>query len=197
MELPDGYHPVPHGKLANVQTFLEMRQKPPVRPCPDDPTWRLERFDPPDLDRYRALFHRVGDEYLWAGRLLMPEAELERFLRDPRVEVYVLVTARGDEGLLDLDFRVPGECEISLFGVAAPLLATGAGRWLMNRALEIAWSHPIERFWLHTCTLDHPNALAFYQRTGFKPYQRKVEIYDDPRYLGLTRSDAAPDVPIL
>jgi GNAT superfamily N-acetyltransferase len=195
--LPDGYHPVPRGKLANVQTFLEMRRKPPLRPVSAEASWRIERFDGTDLHRYRTLFHLVGDEYLWAGRLLMPETELRAFLRDPRVEVYVLVTDRGDEGLLDLDFRIDRECEISLFGVAPALIKSRAGRYLMNHALETAWSHPIERFWLHTCTLDHPNALAFYRRTGFVPYERKVEVYDDPRSLKLTRSDAAPLVPIL
>lgn len=174
-----------------------MRRKAPLRPCPHERDWRLERFDAPDLVRYRALFHRVGDEHLWAARLLMSEAQLEELLTDRRAEVYILVTARGDEGLLELDFRLPGECEIGLFGVAAPLIRTGAGRWLMNHALRIAWSQPIERFWLHTCTLDHPNALEFYRRTGFTPYARKVEVFDDPRYLGLTRRDAAPEVPIL
>jgi GNAT superfamily N-acetyltransferase len=197
MELADGYHAVPHGKLANVQTFLEMRAKPAPRPSPANASWRLERFDRPDLERYRAVFHRVGDEYLWAGRLLMPEAQLGRFLTDPSIEVYVLRTERGDEGLLELDFRVAGECELSLFGVAPALVSTGAGRWLMNHALEIAWSRRIDRFWLHTCSLDHPNALAFYRRTGFVPYERKIEVYDDPRYLGLTRTDAAARVPIL
>ncbi len=174
-----------------------MRAKPALRPAPQESSWRLERFAGSDLERYRALFHRVGDDYLWAGRLLMPEAELRRFLSDPHVEVYILATPRGDEGLLDLDFRVEGECEISLFGVAPALISTGAGRWLMNHALEIAWSYQIERFWVHTCTLDHPNALDFYQRTGFTPYERKVEVYDDPRYLGITRRDAAPRVPLL
>ncbi len=67
----------------------------------------------------------------------------------------------------------------------------------MNQGLEIAWSHAIKRLWLHTCTLDHPSALAFYQRTGFTPYERRVEVYDDPRALGLTRADAASQVPIL
>ena len=188
---------MPHGKLANVQTFLEMRSKPSLRPAPHETSWRLERFSETDLRRYRDIFHLVGDEYLWAGRLLMPEAELLHFLSDPRVEVYVLVTSRGDEGLLDLDFRIDGECEVSLFGVAPSLVATGAGRWFMNQGLEIAWSHAIKRFWLHTCTLDHPSALAFYQRTGFTPYERRVEVYDDPRALGLTRADAASQVPIL
>lgn len=177
--------------------FLEMRDKPTLRAAPREASWRLERFAGSDLRRYRDLFHLVGDDYLWAGRLLLPQSELFHFLTDPRVEVYILVTDRGDEGLLDLDFRVDGECEISLFGVAPSLVGTGAGRWLMNHALDIAWSHRIERFWLHTCTLDHPNALAFYQRTGFTPYERRIEVYDDPRALGLTRPDAAPQVPIL
>ncbi len=188
---------MPRGKLAAVQTFLEMRQKPPLRLGPNESTWRLEGLDGSDLGRYRTLFHRVGDDYLWAARLLLPEADLARLLRHPLVEVYALVTSRGDEGLLELDFRVDKECEIGLFGVAPSLIATGAGRWLMNHALDIAWSNPIERFWLHTCTLDHSNALGFYERSGFKPYERKVEIYDDPRFLGLTRADAAPHVPIL
>ena len=150
----------------------------------------------PDLRRYRTLLHRVGDDYLWAARLAMADAQLESFLCDPRVEAYLLSTEHGDEGVLELDFRVDRECELSLFGVAARLVNTGAGRWLMNRGIEIAWSHPIERFWLHTCTLDHPNALTFYRRSGFVPFKREVEIYDDPRVLGITSKEAAPSVPI-
>lgn len=197
MDLPDGYHAVPRGKLANVQTFLEMRAKPALRPSPEMPSSRLERLGTGGVPRYRALFHRVGDEYLWASRLVAPDAQLEASLNDERLELYALTVGGHDEGILELDFRVAGECELGLFGVSVPLLQTGAGRWLINRGIEIAWSHPIERFWLHTCTLDHPNALAFYKRTGFTPYERKVEIYDDPRYLGVTRADAAPHVPIL
>ncbi len=196
MILSDGYHSIARGKLADVQTFLEMRAKPALRPSPDGP-WQLERLERPELARYREAVHRVGDEYLWCVRLAMPDAELERFLLDPRVEAYLLVTEAGDEGVLELDFRDGRECEVSLFGVAGSLIRTGAGRWLMNHAIEIAWSRPIERFWLHTCTLDHPNALAFYRRSGFEVFKREVEVYDDPRVLGITRKDAAPHVPIL
>jgi GNAT superfamily N-acetyltransferase len=188
---------VPRGKLAAIQTFLEMRAKPAQRPSRVDPSWRVERFEPIDLERFYALFHRVGDEQLWTLRLQMPRDEVARLLGDPRFELHVLVTGEGDAGILELDFRVEGECELSLFGVAPSLVGTGAGRYLMNRGIEIAWSHPIERFWLHTCTLDHPNALAFYRRSGFEPYARAVEVFDDPRYLGLTRRDAAAAVPIL
>jgi GNAT superfamily N-acetyltransferase len=197
MEIPDGYHAVPRGKLAGVQTYLQMTARPPLRPEPDAPSWRVERLGREHVRRYRALFHHVGDEYLWASRLVAPDEDLEALLTDARVELYALTIDGRDEGILELDFRVDGECELSLFGVATALLHTGAGRWLMNRGIEFAWARPIERFWLHTCTLDHPSALAFYKRTGFEPYERKVEVYDDPRYLGLTRADAAPHVPIL
>ncbi|HVN68634.1 MAG TPA: GNAT family N-acetyltransferase [Candidatus Binatia bacterium] len=197
MELTDGYHPVPPGKLAATQTFLEMRERAAPRPDRVEASWRIERIDPGDLRRYYALFHRVGDEHLWTLRLQMPQDEVRKLLGDARYEPYVLVTGDGDCGLLELDFRVERECEVALFGVAASLVGTGAGRFLMNFAIETAWSHPIDRFWLHTCTLDHPNALAFYQRSGLLPYRRAVEVFDDPRYLGLTRRDAAPHVPIL
>jgi GNAT superfamily N-acetyltransferase len=197
MNLSDGYHAVPPGKLAAVQTFLEMRARPPARPVRAEPSWRIERFDPADLMRYYALFHRVADEHLWTLRLQMPQTEVRALLSDPLYDPYVLVTEDGDAGLLELDFRVERECEVSLFGVAGSLVGTGAGRFLMNFAIDTAWSHPIERFWLHTCTLDHPNALGFYQRSGFVPYRRAIEVFDDPRHLGLTRRDAAPHVPIL
>ena len=174
-----------------------MRQAPVPRPSRTGESWRVERFEPVDLERFYALFHRVGDEHLWTLRLQQPRDEVERLLSDPRFELHVLVTENGDEGMLELDFRVDRECELSLFGVAPRLVGSGAGRFLMNRGIEIAWSHPIDRFWLHTCTLDHPNALGFYRRSGFEPYRRAIEIFDDPRQLGLTRRSAADRVPLL
>jgi hypothetical protein len=68
---------------------------------------------------------------------------------------------------------------------------------MMNRAIALAFSQPIERFWLHTCTLDHPGAIAFYRRSGFVPVRLAVEVTDDPRALGLVGPDIWPDLPPL
>ena len=81
-----------------------------------------------------------------------------------------------DIGLLELDFREAGTCELSFFGVVPDAVGGGAGRWLMNEALKRAWVRPISRLWVHTCSLDHPAALGFYQRSGFRPYQVMVEV---------------------
>ena len=102
-----------------------------------------------------------------------------------------------EAGLLELDFRTPHECELSFFGLTLPLLGTGAGRWLMNRAIERAWSRPIRRFWVHTCTFDHQDALAFYLRSGFRPFRLEIEYADDPRVTGLLPRSAAPHVPLI
>ena len=52
----------------------------------------------------------------------------------------------------------------------------GLGRALMSRAVSLAWARPITRMWVHTCTYDHPSALGFYMKAGFKPYAVRVEV---------------------
>ena len=84
-----------------------------------------------------------------------------------------------------------------MFGVTAKLVGSGAGRWLMNRALELSWSRPVKRVWLHTCTFDHPAALPFYQRAGFRPFWRQVEVADDPRLDGTAPRGVAKHVPVI
>ena len=86
---------------------------------------------------------------------------------------------------------------MSYFGLTPRLIGSGAGRWLMNRAIERAWSRPIGCFWVHTCTYDHPNALPFYLRSGFRAFRREVEISDDPRLTGAMPHGATPHIPVI
>jgi GNAT superfamily N-acetyltransferase len=197
MTLPDGYSEIAPGKLASVVTCLEMRAAPVLGPARTDPAWALRHVVDVDLDAYRSLFARVGREWLWFSRLSMPADALRRILGDADEEVWVFSIDGVDEGLLELDFREAGQCELAFFGLTAAARGRGAGRWLMNRAIERAWSRPIERLWVHTCTLDHPAALDFYRRSGFRAVARRVEVADDPRLIGLLPRDAAPAIPIV
>jgi len=196
MILPDGYSDVPAGKIAAVVTHLEMTARPAPSPDPSG-AWTLRKLETPGLDWFRDLYRRVGEEWLWFSRLQMSDADLAAIIQSPLVEVHALVQDGRDEGLLELDFREPGQCELAFFGVTAKLIGSGAGRWLMNRALERAWLRQVARVWVHTCTHDHPVALAFYQRSGFRPFRRQVEIEDDPRLDGTVPRSAARHVPII
>jgi GNAT superfamily N-acetyltransferase len=197
MILPDGYSEVPTGRIATVVTCLEMISPPPQRGEPVDAPWRLARIERPEPEWYRDLYRRVGEAWLWYSRLAMPRAELAAILGDPAVAVFALETGGRQEGLLELDFRDGPGCELAFFGLTTRTIGRGAGRWLMNRAIEQAWSRPIDRLWVHTCTLDHPAALTFYIHSGFRPYARRIEIAPDPRLTGITPRSAAPHVPIL
>jgi GNAT superfamily N-acetyltransferase len=197
MHLPDGYCDLPAGKIASVVTSLQTFERPALRPAPFDRSWLLRPVRPPTIDWYRDLFHRIGDDWLWFSRLQHSDDALQSIIQDPLVDIHAFRVGARDEGLLELDFRVESDCELAFLGLTAPLLGQGAGRWLMNKALEFAWSRPIKRFWLHTCTLDHPGALPFYIRSGLVPFRRQVEIADDPRLAGYVPRTAAPQVPFL
>lgn len=192
----NGYTEVPPGKIATVVTYLEMRERPRLRRVPKPDGWKLER-NMGDLDRYRALFRRVGEPWLWFGRLLMDDKSFKATLADPRVEAYALTDGVNDIGLLELDFRTPNTCELAYFGVVPEAVGTQAGRFLMNEAIRRAFRRPIRRFFVHTCSLDHPKALPFYMRSGFKPYRRAIEVADDPRLVGRLPLEAAPQVPVI
>ena len=188
---------VPDDHLATVVTTLEMAARPRPRAMPDAPL-RLVRWTAPAPEKYRALFRRVGARWLWFSRLVMDDAVLVAIVHDPLVEVHAAVDRAGIEvGMIELDFRTPGACEIGYFALVPELAGRGLGRWLMAQALARAWRPGIGRVWLHTCTLDHPSALGFYRAQGFVATGRTVETFADPRATGVLPADAAPQVPLL
>ena len=189
--------PVEPGMVATIVTHLEMRERPRLAPVPPAPL-RLVPWKTPDLSAYRTLFRRVGAPWLWFSRLVMADDALAAILHDPAVEVYAVTDPRGTEvGLLELDFRALPDCELSFFGLAPGYTGKGLGRWLMAQAKALAWRKGVERFWVHTCTLDSPAALGFYIKSGFAPFAREVEIFADPRLAGILPRDAAPHAPVL
>ena len=99
----------------------------------------------------------------------MADEELAATLGHPDVDIQVVQSGGKDVGILELDFRVAGQCELTFMGLTAECTGKGLGRALMSRAVSLAWARPITRMWVHTCTYDHPSALGFYMKAGFKP----------------------------
>ena len=189
---------LPPGKIAAIVTSLEMLAPPPVRPDPPGTEgFALEPIGRGDVTRYLTIYRVLGERWMWFSRLVKPQSEIAAILADGAVEVFAVCHQGRDAGLLELDFRVAGEGELAFFGLEEAVLGKGAGRWLMNRALALAWAKPIARFWVHTCTLDHQGAPEFYQRSGFRVFKRGIEVDDDPRLLGHMRRDCVPHHPVI
>jgi GNAT superfamily N-acetyltransferase len=192
--LRDGLHDVPPGKVAAVVTHLEMRA--PQSRNASAPTGVTFTRISPDVTEYRDLFRRVGQDWLWFGRTLLQDEDLAAILADDKVQIFTLMKDGEPEALLELDFRVAGECELAYFGLTRALIGAGAGGFLMDRAVEISFGASIDRFHVHTCTIDSPQALGFYQRSGFVPVRQQVEIADDPRIAHGYPRTLGPHVPI-
>jgi len=190
------YEPLLDSELAAVVTYLQMRA-PPALEVPAS-TLDLKRIESPTAERYRDLIRLVGAPWLWFSRLALDDEQLAGIVRDPRVELYAVVDGNGrDAGLLELDFREPGQCELAFVGLVPELSGLGHGRWLLAEAVSRAWREGVTRVHVHTCSLDHPAALGAYRRAGFTPYKRAVERFPDPRLLGILPKDCAPQVPLL
>jgi GNAT superfamily N-acetyltransferase len=190
--------PIANGELGAIVTSLEMTSRPPLRAMPASEL-RVERWSSPTADKYRALYRRIGEPWLWFSRLELNDADLLQIIDDPSVRIWAVLDRRGIEvGILELDFRQSGQCEIAFFGLVPELGGKGHGKWLMAMALQLGWAEAgVQRMWVHTCTLDGPNALAFYQKSGFTAYQRQLETFADPRTTGLISREVAPHVPII
>lgn len=192
-----GLTPLPPEELATIVTSLEMRVRPKPAPLPAAPL-SLLRWKQPVLASYRALFTRVGSPWLWFSRLALSDAALADIIHHPDVMIWAVCDRAGIEvGILELDFRTAGACEIVFFGLVPELTGKGYGRWLMAHALAAAWRPGVERVWLHSCTFDAPSALGFYIRSGFVPFARAIERFPDPRLTGLLPESAAPHIPLL
>ncbi len=192
-----GYSDIPAGHVASVVTCLEMREKPntPAASLPEGVT--LSPFVGDDLNAYRALFRKVGEDWLWFSRLFMPDQTLKNILNNDSIDIYIIRDGAEDIGLLELDFSEQGQCELVFLGLVQGTTGKGLGRAVINTASELAWSKPLERFWVHTCTFDHPSALNFYIRSGFTPYAFQVEVRPDPRLTGHLPRHAAPHIPLI
>lgn len=193
--LTAGLEDVPKGHVATIVTHLEMLEAPALAAAHSRLT--LADWPSPAVDAYCDLFRKVGEPWLWISRLLMDHEQLEAILHDPAVEISLVRDGGEPVGFIELDFRVPGECEIAFFGLTEDRNGQGHGRWLMSQALAKAWRDGIRRVWLHTCTQDSPRALPFYQHCGFRIFRQQTGRMKDPRLTGHLPRSAAPHVPIL
>ncbi len=196
MTLPAGHHQVPNGHLAAVITYLEMTVPFLTAPMtfPNGVSASREKLS---VAEYRQLFLAIGAPWLWQSRLVMAAEILDAIISHDQVETWIIRTPEKAIGLVELDFRPAEDCELAFFGLVPDATGKGLGRPMMALAQTQAFERKIKRLHLHTCTLDAPQALGFYQKSGFIAYKRSVEIFADPRLNGVLPKDTGAHVPCL
>jgi GNAT superfamily N-acetyltransferase len=156
--------------------YLEMVSRPQRAVPPPRDGLTVVHARTPTVRYYRFLYDAVGGPWQWLSRKKLSDEELARVLQDPRDEVHVLHVDGVPAGFAELDRRPEGEVELVQFGLMPEFIGRGLGRYFLQWAVDRAWSYGPRRLWLHTCTLDHPNALPTYRKAGFALYKQEATV---------------------
>lgn len=158
--------------------YLEMRSPSQrVVPAPHEGL-SVEHIVSPTVSYYREIYNAVGRDYHWFSRGKLSDKALAALITDPRDELHVLHVDGKPAGFAELDRRQPGEIELVQFGLMPAYIGQGLGKWFLQWTVDKAWSYEPQRFWLHTCTLDHPAAVPNYLQAGFTEYRRETTQRD-------------------
>ena len=113
-----------------------------------------------------GLYERVGGAWGWFDRAAWTDADWAGWANRDNHHLFLGLVEGEICGYVELDQQGP-EVEVAFFGLLAEFIGQGLGGWLLSAGLREAWLLPgVERVWFHTCELDAPTALAYYQARG-------------------------------
>ncbi len=163
-----------HQLVTIKRTYLEMRSPPIFQPVTLPSGVALSLVNPCRASFYRYLYTEVGKDYHWFDRLIWSPSQTQHHLNQPEISIWVLTVGGNPAGFFELkQYLDPLDpsVEIVYLGLLPEFIGQGLGKSLLTLAIEQAWKlQPPQpkRVWLHTCSLDHPHALANYQHRGFE-----------------------------
>lgn len=152
-----------------ITHHLEMTHPAQLVPARQpDTLFALMRVEIPCPPLSRFLYTAVGGDWYWMDRLGWSYAQWQDYLAQEGVETWVAYVSGTPAGYCELAVQSEGNVEIVYFGLLPAFIGHGLGGALLTEAVVRAWALGAQRVWLHTCSLDHPNALPGYQARGFR-----------------------------
>lgn len=174
-------------QVKTVVYHLSMARPPHLtragRPCPAPDGVQLVHIPRPPLHFYRYIYRAVGRPHKWVSRENLDDAALASIIHHPQIAIHVLYWQGVPAGFIELDWRKSQwrkTGEITFLGLMPEYIGNGLGRFLLRRAIALAWAKPIRSLLIETCTLDHPRALRLYLDEGFTAYCRREETITLP-----------------
>ena len=180
----------PAGSTVHYRvTYLEMTRRPdwdwPSLPFGEAAS--LLRAEAPPPWYFLTLYDAVGRDYAWEDMHAEPEAVLADWLSDPATALWTMMRQGWPQGFFLLDAAGEDETQLAYFGLVRSAIGRGLGTWLLRTAILTAWERPgLQRLSVNTCSLDHPRALASYQRNGFSVVRQESCTRTLVRDLDLT-----------
>jgi len=141
----------------------------------------LEKNPTPEFCKF--LYKEVGKDFFWRDRLRWSDQQWLDYINNNFFRLYVLKYKNNLAGYYELLYdKYTNSIEIPYFGIFKELYGKGIGGYLLTDAILTAFERNIDKVWVHTCTLDHPNALKNYIARGMNIFKTE-KIYFNPENL--------------
>ena len=136
----------------------------------------IEIVKPADFQINKFFYKNIGKKYRWTDRLIWSETDWIKYVSDEKVETFILKVKDELAGYFELIIHTDlQEIEIAYLGLLEEYHNKKIGGYLLSEAIKKSFAKKnINRIWVHTCTLDHRNALKNYLARGMKIYKKEI-----------------------
>ena len=159
-----------------IRNYLEIRSVEELN-YSNRPNNMCELFEinPPDFQINKFFYKQIGKSYRWIDRLVWDDVKWMNYTNNSNLETYVLTENEELIGFFELLFHLElRKCEIAYFGILDQYIGQKYGGYLLSEALKLGFRKKTKKVWLHTCSLDHKNALKNYLKRGMKIFRSET-----------------------
>tara|TARA_B100000965_G_scaffold24886_1_gene18691 strand:+ start:2924 stop:3430 length:507 start_codon:yes stop_codon:yes gene_type:complete len=135
----------------------------------------IEKVNPPNFQLNKFFYKEIGKKHKWTDRLIWSDKKWIDYLENNNVNTYILKRDKDLIGYFEqIFYKDELECEIAYFGILEEYIGKQLGGYLLSEAIKISFKIGSKRIWVHTCSLDHKNALQNYLSRGMKIFKSEI-----------------------
>ncbi len=154
-------------ELKSLEGFKEVK-----KPIKD---YSVELVDPKDFQLNKFFYKNIGKNCKWIDRLVWTDLDWTNYASDEKLFTYILKNKEEIAGYFELLFdKDTKEIEIAYFGILEEYFGKKLGGYLLSKAIKNSFNLGCRRVLVHTCSLDHPNALLNYISRGMKIFKKEI-----------------------
>ena len=137
--------------------------------------FEILKINPPDFQLNKFFYKNVGKKHRWIDRLVWTDIQWTDYVNDSKVDTFILKQINNMIGYFELIYhKNVDEVEIAYLGLLEEHLNKKLGSFLLYSALKKSFLKAPKRIWVHTCSLDHKNALSNYLDRGMKVFKEET-----------------------
>ena len=159
-----------------IRNYLEIKslnQLSEIKKSGDN--YSLNQVIPNDFQLNKFFYKQIGKNYQWVDRLIWTDKNWIEYVSSPNLFTFVLKNNDDIAGFFELIYHKDKlETEIAYFGLLKEYIGKKLGGYMLSEAIKKSFSYNVKRVWVHTCSLDHKNALKNYLSRGMKIYNTET-----------------------